>query len=115
MVGPYPDPSATPSERRRRPAVDHVYARAMPLYLVRHAKAGSRASWRGEDEDRPLSKTGRSQANRLAKWFAEEEVSRVLSSPYPRWCRASRAVAERHGCSVEPVAELSEGTPSRRR
>jgi 8-oxo-dGTP diphosphatase len=83
----------------------------MPLYLVRHAKAGSRAQWRGDDEERPLSKTGRSQANRLAKWFAKEEVSGVLSSPYARCVQTVEPLAERHARSVEPVAELSEGAP----
>ena len=81
----------------------------MSLYLVRHAKAGSRSSWRGDDEERPLSKTGRSQSSRLAKWLAKEPVERVLSSPYVCCVQTVEAIAERHGLKVEPVAELAEG------
>lgn len=83
----------------------------MPLYLVRHTKAGSRASWNGEDEDRPLSKTGRSQSARLARWSAKEPISRVLSSPYARCVQTVEPLASRHDLKVEPVAELTEGAP----
>jgi 8-oxo-dGTP diphosphatase len=79
------------------------------LYLVRHAKAGSRASWHDEDELRPLSKTGRSQAARLDKWLAKAELSRVLSSPYVRCTQTVEPAAKRHGLKVEPLADLAEG------
>ena len=58
-----------------------------------------------------MSKTGRSQANRLAKWFAKEEVSGVLSSPYARCVQTVEPLAERSGRPVERVAELAEGSP----
>ena len=38
----------------------------MPLYLVRHAKAGSRHDFDGSDRDRPLTNSGRRQASALA-------------------------------------------------
>ena len=40
------------------------------LYLVRHAKAGDRAAWKGDDRLRPLSKEGRRQADSLARRLA---------------------------------------------
>ena len=35
----------------------------MTVYLVRHARAGSRGRWKGDDALRPLSKVGRAQAD----------------------------------------------------
>ena len=40
------------------------------LYLVRHAKAGERRLWDGDDLDRPLSPKGWKQADLLATRLA---------------------------------------------
>jgi 8-oxo-dGTP diphosphatase len=56
------------------------------LYLVRHAKAGSRSDWDGDDRVRPLSKKGWRQAEQLAAVLAPLGVSHLVSSPYVR-CR----------------------------
>ena len=48
------------------------------LLLVRHAKAGSRSAWKGEDLERPLDRTGRAQAAGLRtalRWFAPTAVA----------------------------------------
>jgi len=54
------------------------------LYLVRHAKAGSRQEWRGDDRQRPLSKEGRRQADSLARKLARLVEGQLVSSPYIR-------------------------------
>ena len=36
------------------------------FYVVRHAKAGSRSHWTGDDRKRPLSKKGQQQAEAIA-------------------------------------------------
>ena len=46
------------------------------LLLVRHADAGDPLAWPGPDADRPLSRKGRNQAERLAALLA-----RVRSAP----------------------------------
>lgn len=58
------------------------------LYLVRHAKAGERAKWEGDDVLRPLSKKGWRQAEALAVRLAPlvSPTSVLVSSPYVR-CR----------------------------
>lgn len=56
----------------------------MPLYLVRHAKAGSRNDFDGDDIDRPLTTSGYRQAIDLCKRLAAISPSVVLSSPYRR-------------------------------
>ncbi|MBP9054654.1 MAG: histidine phosphatase family protein, partial [Ilumatobacteraceae bacterium] len=54
------------------------------LYLVRHAKAGDRAAWKGDDRLRPLSKEGRRQADSLARLLARLTTGELVSSPYER-------------------------------
>jgi len=56
----------------------------VPLYLVRHAKAGSRSDFDGNDIDRPLTNAGRKQAEVLAKRLAAISPTLVVSSPYQR-------------------------------
>jgi len=56
------------------------------IYLVRHAKAGSRSHWDGPDLMRPLSKNGWAQAQAIAKRLAPRSPSSLYSSPFLR-CR----------------------------
>src|SRR5262249_39777677 len=81
----------------------------MPLYLVRHAKAGSRSGWVGPDEKRPLSKGGREQADALARNMADAPVTRVVSSPYVRCMETVAPLADKVGVVVEPNRALAEG------
>lgn len=80
-------------------ATNFVGVAADTLYLVRHAKAGERAKWDGDDRLRPLSKKGWRQAEALAVRLAPlvSSDSLLVSSPYIR-CRQTlepldRAVA----------------------
>ena len=50
------------------------------IYLVRHAKAGSRTRWDGDDVERPLNGEGQRQATSLAKRLAGKSPSTLLSS-----------------------------------
>lgn len=85
--------------------------RPMPLYLVRHAKAGSRQNWSGDDTERPLSLKGWNQANALKKAFDGVPVPRVLSSPYLRCVQTVEPLAEAHGLTIERVQGLAEAEP----
>jgi broad specificity phosphatase PhoE len=78
------------------------------LYLVRHAKAGSRKDWEGADRDRPLSGKGRRQAEGLVDLLADRPVRRVLSSPYLRCVQTVEPLAEKLGLPVEKVDALAE-------
>jgi 8-oxo-(d)GTP phosphatase len=83
----------------------------MPLVVLRHAHAGSRSSWRLDDQDRPLSARGREQAELVGAELARRfDLTRVLSSPYLR-CRETAAPAARlAGLTVESRTELAEGS-----
>ena len=58
------------------------------IYLVRHAHAGNRETFDGDDRYRPLSKKGRAQAvvigELLAARMSDLEGAVLLSSPYVR-------------------------------
>ena len=41
------------------------------LYLLRHAKAGERRLWDGDDVERPLSAKGRKQSDLLAERLSQ--------------------------------------------
>jgi phosphohistidine phosphatase SixA len=82
----------------------------VPVYLVRHAKAGSRSSWSGPDEERPLNKAGIAQARAVTKWLSKRPVPRVLSSPFVRCVQTVESLAAVLDVKVEEVEALSEGT-----
>ncbi len=56
----------------------------MTIYLLRHAKAGERNVWEGDDLLRPLSGRGHLQARGLLEVLADAQFDRLLSSPYVR-------------------------------
>lgn len=60
------------------------------VLLVRHAKAGRRQDWHGDDERRPLSEAGRRQAEGLRTLLPLFGASRVHSAPSTR-CRQTVA------------------------
>nr|WP_211177897.1 NUDIX domain-containing protein [Pseudonocardia acidicola] len=63
----------TLSYDRDREVLDRFAAHPVPestLLLVRHAKAGSRRDWTGEDGARPLSAAGKAQAEQLVGLLA---------------------------------------------
>lgn len=80
-----------------------------PVYLVRHAKAGHRETWDGEDELRPLTEKGWRQARALVDLFADHPFTLLLSSPYVRCVQTLEPLAEARGLSVEPADGLAEG------
>lgn len=81
------------------------------MYLVRHAKAGSRSAWSGPDDLRPLTKTGRRQADALGDLLADRGVTRVVSSPYVRCRQTVEPLGQRLRLPVDLADQLAEGTP----
>jgi 8-oxo-dGTP diphosphatase len=82
----------------------------MPIYVVRHAKAGDRADWEGDDRLRPLTKSGRRQADELAAWLEKEPIDAILSSGYVRCLQTVEPLAERRKLAIEPRKDLEEGS-----
>jgi 8-oxo-(d)GTP phosphatase len=78
------------------------------LLLVRHAKAGNRTSWNGEDSLRPLSGTGREQARRLAELLPLFGPDRLYSAPALRCRETVEPAAARLGLSITDEPSLGE-------
>jgi 8-oxo-dGTP diphosphatase len=81
------------------------------LYLVRHAKAGERRLWEGDDADRPLSPKGWKQAEALGERLADEGVSTLHSSPYVRCVQTLEPLASRLDRSIDSDLRISEEQP----
>jgi 8-oxo-(d)GTP phosphatase len=94
---------------RDRELLAAVVAGSEPAYLVRHAKAGSRSAWSGDDRLRPLSKAGRRQAKGLVSVFAGHKVKRIVSSPAVRCVETVQPLATERNRSIEGREELAEG------
>ncbi|MEP7047524.1 MAG: phosphoglycerate mutase family protein [Ilumatobacteraceae bacterium] len=79
------------------------------LYLVRHAKAGSRRGFEGNDRLRPLSPAGRRQATALAERLTAAGVTTLISSPYLRCIETLQPTAQAIDGAVESDERLAEG------
>lgn len=79
------------------------------IYLVRHAHAGDRSEWRGDDSRRPLSDKGRRQSEGIARLLAGERVDRVVSSPSLRCVQTLEPLARARSLGVEEDEALLEG------
>ncbi|GAA0622165.1 NUDIX hydrolase [Kutzneria viridogrisea] len=73
------------------------------VLLVRHAKAGKRDEWPGEDDLRPLSPAGLRQAAGLRRLLPLFGADRVHSAPLVRCADTVRGVAE--DLDTQPIAE----------
>jgi 8-oxo-dGTP diphosphatase len=81
------------------------------LYLVRHAKAGERRLWTGDDVDRPLSKTGRKQADLVGRRLAERGAAVLWSSPYVRCVETLEPLGRLLDLAVTVEPRLAEDEP----
>ncbi|SFP24864.1 8-oxo-dGTP diphosphatase [Amycolatopsis arida] len=87
--------------------------RALPaelttLLLVRHAKAGKREEWTGDDDLRPLSDAGLRQAAALRVLVRPFEPDRVFAAPRLRCVQTVRGVAEDLGVEIRHEPLLGE-------
>jgi phosphohistidine phosphatase SixA len=80
------------------------------LYLIRHAKAESRASWWHEDVLRPLSSEGHGESMGLVERLDGVPIARVISSPALRCRQTVEPLAARLGLAVEIEPRLGEGS-----
>jgi 8-oxo-dGTP diphosphatase len=81
----------------------------MRLYAVRHAHAGSRSSWRGDDRERPLSSKGEKQALGIADQLGDRDITRLVSSPSLRCVQTLEPLAAQLGLEVKIDDRLDEG------
>lgn len=83
--------------------------RAVALLIVRHAHAGDRKSWEGDDRLRPLSERGHKQAESIARKLAPYRPDRILTSPALRCRQTVEPLGETTATPVETDDRLFEG------
>jgi 8-oxo-(d)GTP phosphatase len=80
-----------------------------PLLVVRHASAGDRDEWDGDDAERPLDEKGRRQAQELVRTLEPYAVTRILSSPFVRCVQTVEPLAAERGLEVDTTDVLADG------
>ncbi|MDA8317731.1 MAG: phosphoglycerate mutase family protein [Actinomycetota bacterium] len=78
----------------------------MEVLLVRHAHAGAKDRWSGDDRLRPLSARGRGEALALVELLAPYRPRQVLSSPLLRCVQTVQPLAAHLGLPVETSEAL---------
>ena len=78
------------------------------LLVVRHAKAGSRSQWSGNDDLRPLDKSGRAQAEMLVPMLRAFGVTRLYSAPRVRCEQTLAPLADELGVGIAIEPALSD-------
>jgi 8-oxo-(d)GTP phosphatase len=89
---------------RERSVLDAFAAVPVPqsvVALVRHAKAGRRSDWHGDDRLRPLERTGRRQARRLAAFLRAFAPERVVAADRTRCTQTVEPLSREIGCEIE--------------
>ncbi len=79
------------------------------FYVIRHAKAGDREEWSGDDRRRPLTAKGRKQAEELVSQLEGFRVSAICSSPYTRCVQTVEPLARALKLRLETSPSLQEG------
>src|SRR5919204_4869294 len=78
------------------------------VLLVRHASAGSRSKWEGDDALRPLDEEGQEQAEELVRLLSRFGVEEIISADYVRCVQTVQPLSEAIGVPVKEEPLLSE-------
>jgi len=82
--------------------------RTTPLILLRHASAGAKSAWKGDDSARPLDAEGERDATALAGLLRCFGAGRVVSAPAERCVATVRPYAATvGGVEVEPAFDIT--------
>ncbi len=79
-----------------------------PLILLRHASAGSRERWHGEDRERPLDELGHKQAQALVSVLGAYRIEEVVSADVLRCLDTVGPFAASRGLTVDSEPLVSE-------
>jgi 8-oxo-(d)GTP phosphatase len=77
--------------------------------VVRHASAGERKDWKGDDRERPLDEKGKAQAEKLVELLEPYRVDRIVSSPFRRCQETVEPLARARGLEIEATEDLADG------
>jgi phosphohistidine phosphatase len=82
----------------------------MYLYFLRHGEADW-PDWDGPDDERPLTKKGKKEIKKLAKFLTclDVDLDEILTSPLPRAAQTAEIVAKRYSLSAHEDDRLKPG------
>jgi 8-oxo-(d)GTP phosphatase len=78
------------------------------VLLVRHASAGSRSDWVGDDRARPLDSKGLEQAEQMVRLLSRFGVGRIISADFVRCVQTVEPLSEAIGIPIEEEPLSSE-------
>ncbi len=78
------------------------------VLLVRHASAGDRESWEGDDRERPLDDHGWEQAEQLVRLLSRFDVDAIVSADFDRCTQTVEPLSRSVGVAIETEPVLSE-------
>ncbi len=78
------------------------------MLLLRHARAGDREAWTGDDRLRPLDAKGRRRAEELVVRLAGRAIDEIHTSPALRCVQTVAAIADARGIELRLRDELTE-------
>lgn len=81
----------------------------MTLFVVRHAKAGKRGLFDGDDLLRPLDRTGQAQSRVIADSLKDRPIRRLLSSEATRCVQTLEPLGDELGLPIGTHEALLEG------
>lgn len=76
--------------------------------IVRHARAGSRSKYKGEDSQRPLDKLGRAQAESLVSQLLAFGATQLHAAPRVRCRQTLEPLAQEIGVPIDTEAALTD-------
>ena len=97
-----------PHDRRTLDDFLLLHKKTYPLIILRHAKARSRKSWRGNDKKRPLTLIGEYQAEQLVPLLNAYGVTRLVTSDSKRCWATVAPYADVADLEIEHNPGLSE-------
>ena len=82
----------------------------MQLYFLRHGEADW-SDWDRPDDERPLTKKGKKEIRKLAKFLTKLDVDldEIITSPLPRAAQTAQIVAERYSLEAHEDDRLKPG------
>jgi 8-oxo-dGTP diphosphatase len=80
----------------------------MAVLLVRHASAGDRTLWEGDDRLRPLDARGVTQAQDLVALLERFEIDAIYTSPFLRCVQTVEPLAAARRLALAAREELGE-------
>jgi phosphohistidine phosphatase len=79
----------------------------MKLYFLRHALAGDREKWQGDDRLRPLTKKGKDTTRKSIEFldYLIPDLDAIITSPLVRAKQTAEIVAEGFGMGEELIVD----------